>query len=198
MKRKNAPLDITEFLKLLLDCLKTTQVEYMIGGAIAEWAWGEPRATQDLDIVIDLPFESIGRFSEELKKRDMLVPTDIILDAMMEDRADIPLNAIHMYSGLKADLYLMKEGDELRQSAFKRRVLVDYGPPIGEVYVHSPEDLILYKLLYLGLSGQPKHARDIAAILRARKNKINLEYIDEWVARLGLASIWIELRDGVG
>ncbi len=198
MKRKNAPLDITEFLKLLLDCLKTTQVEYMIGGAIAEWAWGEPRATQDLDIVIDLAPESIGRFSEELKKRDMLVPTDIILDAMMEDRADIPLNAIHMYSGLKADLYLMKEGDELRQSAFKRRVLVDYGPPIGEVYVHSPEDLILYKLLYLGLSGQPKHARDIAAILRARKNKINLEYIDEWVARLGLASIWIELRDGVG
>lgn len=198
MKRKNAPLDITEFLKLLLDCLKTTQVEYMIGGAIAEWAWGEPRATQDLDIVIDLAPESIGRFSEELKKRDMLVPTDIILDAMMEDRADIPLNAIHMYSGLKADLYLMKEGDELRQSAFKRRVLVDYGPPIGEVYVHSPEDLILYKLLYLGLSGQPKHARDIAAILRARKNKINLKYIDEWVARLGLASIWIELRDGVG
>lgn len=198
MKRKNAPLDITEFLKLLLDCLKTTQVEYMIGGAIAEWAWGEPRATQDLDIVIDLAPESIGRFSEELKKRDMLVPTDIILDAMMEDRADIPLNAIHMYSGLKADLYLMKEGDELRQSAFKRRVLVDYGPPIGEVYVHSPEDLILYKLMYLGLSGQPKHARDIAAILRARKNKINLEYIDEWVARLGLASIWIELRDGVG
>ena len=198
MKRKNAPLDITEFLKLLLDCLKTTQVEYMIGGAIAEWAWGEPRATQDLDLVIDLAPESIGRFSEELKKRDMLVPTDIILDAMMEDRADIPLNAIHMYSGLKADLYLMKEGDELRQSAFKRRVLVDYGPPIGKVYVHSPEDLILYKLLYLGLSGQPKHARDIAAILRARKNKINLEYIDEWVARLGLASIWIELRDGVG
>lgn len=198
MKRKNTPLDITEFLKLLLDCLKTTQVEYMIGGAIAEWAWGEPRATQDLDIVIDLAPESIGRFSEELKKRDMLVPTDIILNAMMEDRADIPLNAIHMYSGLKADLYLMKEGDELRQSAFKRRVLVDYGPPIGEVYVHSPEDLILYKLLYLGLSGQPKHARDIAAILRARKNKINLEYIDEWVARLGLASIWIELRDGVG
>lgn len=198
MKSENRPLDITEFLKLLLDCLQTTQVEYMIGGAIAEWAWGEPRATQDLDIVIDLPVESIGRFSKELEKRDMLVPVDIILDAMIEDRADIPLNAIHMYSGLKADLYLMKEDDALRQSAFKRRVLVDYGPPIGEVYVHSPEDLILYKLLYLGLSGQPKHARDIAAILYARKNKMNFEYIDEWVARLGLGSIWNELLDGAG
>jgi len=101
------PLDITGFLKLILETLEVSGVEYMIGGAIAEWAWGEPRATQDLDIVINLPIKAIGRFSKELEKRKMLVPADIILDTMMEDRADIPLNAIHMYSGLKADLYLM-------------------------------------------------------------------------------------------
>jgi len=166
------PLDITGFLKLILETLEVSGVEYMIGGAIAEWAWGEPRATQDLDIVINLPVKAIGKFSKELEKRNMLVPAHIILDTMMENRADIPLNAIHMYSGLKADLYLMRDGDKLRQSAFERRVKVDYGPPIGKVYLHSPEDLILYKLMYLGLSGQPKHARDIAAILRAKK--INL------------------------
>jgi hypothetical protein len=40
-----------------------------------------------------------------------------------------------MYSGLKADLYLMRDGDELRQNAFQRHLLVDYGPPIGEVYI---------------------------------------------------------------
>ena len=194
---KNKPLDITDFLKLMLESLEAAGVEYLIGGAIAEWAWGEPRATQDLDIVINLPIKSVVRFSEELKKRDMLVPADIILDALVEDRADIPLNAIHMYSGLKADLYLMRDGDVLRQSAFQRRVLVDYGPPIGKVYVHSPEDLILYKLLYLGLSGQPKHARDIAAILRAKKNQIDFGYIEEWVTRLGLGSVWKELQDNI-
>ena len=166
------PLDIADFLKLILETLEVSGVEYMIGGAIAEGAWGEPRATQDLDIVINLPVKAIGKFSKELEKRNMLVPAHIILDTMMENRADIPLNAIHMYSGLKADLYLMRDGDKLRQSAFERRVKVDYGPPIGKVYLHSPEDLILYKLMYLGLSGQPKHARDIAAILRAKK--INL------------------------
>jgi hypothetical protein len=193
--KKDQPLDITSFLKLILDTLKAAGVEYLIGGAIAEWAWGEPRATQDLDLVINLPIEAVVRFSKELEKRNMLVPADIILDAMMEDRADIPLNAIHMYSGLKADLYLMREGDALRQSAFQRRVLVDYGPPIGKVYVHSPEDLILYKLMYLGLSGQPKHARDIAAILRAKKNQLEFGYIEEWVAQLGLGSVWKELLD---
>jgi hypothetical protein len=190
------PLDITAFLKLILDALKASKVEYLIGGAIAEWAWGEPRATQDLDIVINLPIKAIGRFSKELEKRNMLVPADIILDTMMDDRADIPLNAIHMYSGLKADLYLMRDGDELRQSAFQRRLLVDYGPPIGEVYVHSPEDLILYKLMYLGLSGQPKHARDIAAILKAKKGQLDYGYIESWVVRLGLISVWQEIRAG--
>ncbi len=194
---KNKLLDITDFLKLMLESLEAAGVEYLIGGAIAEWAWGEPRSTQDLDIVINLPVKSVVRFSAELKKRDMLVPADIILDAMVEDRADIPLNAIHMYSGLKADLYLMRDGDALRQSAFQRRVLVDYGPPIGKVYVHSAEDLILYKLLYLGLSGQPKHARDIAAILRAKKNQIDFGYIEEWVTQLGLGSVWKELQDNI-
>jgi hypothetical protein len=191
------PLDITGFLKLILESLEAAGVEYLIGGAIAEWAWGEPRATQDLDVVINLPVKAVGRFSKELEKRDMLLPADIILDAMVEERADIPLNAIHMYSGLKADLYLMREGDSLRQSAFQRRVKVDYGPPIGQVYVHSPEDLILYKLMYLGLSGQPKHARDIAAILRAKKNQLEFGYIEEWVKRLGLGSVWKEMLDSV-
>lgn len=189
------PLDITEFLKLILDALDASGVEYLIGGAIAEWAWGEPRATQDLDIVINLPVKSVGKFSKELEKRNMLVPADVILDTLVEDRADIPLNAIHMYSGLKADLYLMRDGDLLRQSAFHRRQLVDYGPPIGKVYVHSPEDLILYKLMYLGLSGQPKHARDIAAILRAKKDKLEFGYIEEWVTQLGLSAVWKEIQD---
>jgi hypothetical protein len=195
--KKDQPLDITSFLKLILDALKAAGVEYLIGGAIAEWAWGEPRATQDLDLVINLPIEAVGRFSKELEKRNMLVPADIILDAIVEDRADIPLNAIHMYSGLKADLYLMRDGDALRQSAFQRRVKVDYGPPIGKVYVHSPEDLILYKLLYLGLSGQPKHARDIAAILRAKKDQLDFGYIEDWVAQLGLGSVWKEMLDSI-
>lgn len=194
---KDQPLDITAFLKLVLEALEASQVQYLIGGAVAAWAWGEPRATQDLDIVINLPIKMVSRFSKELEKRDMLVPADIILDTMLEDRADIPLNVIHMYSGLKADLYLMREGDPLRKSAFKRRLLVDYGPPIGEVYVHSPEDLILYKLMYLGLSGQPKHARDISAILRSKQGQLDFGYIEEWVDQLGLGSVWEEILDSI-
>ena len=87
---------------------------------------------------------------------------------------------------------------ELRQSAFQRREQVDYGPPIGkEVYIHSPEDLILYKLMYFGLSHQSKHSRDIAAILKSKKNELDMNYIEHWAARLGLSSLWKEMLDNV-
>ena len=189
---KNNPLDIAGFLKMVIEALNAAGVEYLIGGAIAEWAWGEPRATQDLDLVVKIPIKAINKLSRELEKRDMLIPAEIILDTIMEDRADIPINAIHMHSGLKADLYPVREGDELRQSAFRRREQVDYGPPIGKVYIHSPEDLILYKLIYFGLSQQSKHSRDIAAILKSKKNELDMNYIEQWTARLGLSSLWKE------
>jgi len=35
---KNQPLDITSFLKLVLEALEASRVEYLIGGAVAEWA----------------------------------------------------------------------------------------------------------------------------------------------------------------
>jgi len=194
---KNKLLDIAGFLKLVIEALEAAGVEYLIGGAIAEWAWGEPRATQDLDLVVNIPIKSINKLSKELEKRDLLIPAEIILDAIVEDRADIPLNAIHMHSGLKADLYPVREGDELRHSAFRRRQQVDYGPPIGKVYIHSPEDLILYKLIYFGLSQQSKHSRDIAAILKSKKSELDLDYIEGWVTRLGLTSLWKEMLDNI-
>jgi hypothetical protein len=180
---------------LVIDALKSAGVDYMIGGAIAEWAWGEPRATQDLDLVVDIPFGAVSALSDELKKRDMLVPPEMIVDAMAEDRTDIPINAIHLHSGLKADLYPVRSGDELRQVAFQRKREVDFGGPIGKVSVHSPEDLIIYKLVYFSISEQPKHIRDIAAILQAQKNQLDLDYIVKWVDRLGLTTIWNELFD---
>ena len=193
----NKPLDIAGFIRLMIEALNAAGVEYLIGGAIAQWAWGEPRATQDLDLVVNIPIKSVNKLSKELEKRDMLIPAEIILDTILEDRADIPINAIHIHSGLKADLYPVREGDQLRQSAFQRRQQVDYGPPIGKVYIHSPEDLILYKLMYFGLSQQSKHSRDIAAILKSKKNELDINYMEQWTVRLGFSSLWKEMLGNV-
>jgi len=189
-----ASLEFLDFIRLVLDALETAQVDYMIGDAVAAWVWGEARTTRDLDVVISLPVEKIGQLSEELEKRDMLVPPDVILDLYLEERADLPISAIHLHSGYKAELFLLKPHDELRRSAFARRRRVDIGPPLGEVYVHAPEDLILYKLQYFDLSGQTKHLRDIASILLAQGDALDFDYIERWVVRKGLQALWQEIR----
>ncbi len=186
-------LSYADFVRLVLDALAAAGIDYLIGGAVAAWAWGEPRSTLDLDLVVDISLEAAGRLASELEKRDMLVPAEVILDAIFEERADIPINAIHMHSGYKADLYPMRPGDELRRSAFGRRVQVDFGPPLGSVYLHSPEDLIIYKIWYFSLSQQTKHLRDIAAIVRSLGDRLDLPYIEAWVERKGLQSTWREL-----
>jgi len=186
-------IDYPKFVSLVIEALQTAGVEYMVGGALALWAWGEPRSTMDLDLMISLPLEAISGLSDELKKRDMLLPPDIILDTVIAERSNIPLNAIHLYSGFKADLYLLFPNDNLGQMAFRRRMQVDFGPHYGALYVHTPEDLILFKLWYYRISRQTKHPRDIYAILIAQEDHIDLDYIQEWVTRLGLSSVWEEL-----
>jgi hypothetical protein len=189
------PLGYADFVHLVIEALQAAGIEYLIGGAVAAWAWGEPRSTMDVDMVVDIPFEAIPALSKELEIRDMLVPIDIILETLIEDRIDLPINAIHLHSGFKADLYPLRPQDELRRSAFQRRTRVDFGPPMGVVYVHSPEDLILYKTWYFSLSQQTKHVRDIAAILKSMGSAIDFKYIESWTARLGLSSTWQALLD---
>jgi hypothetical protein len=191
------PIGYGEFVCLVIEALEAAGVEYLIGGAVAAWAWGEPRSTLDLDLVVDIPLEAVVPLSTELEKRDMLVPPDIILENLLEARADLPINAIHMRSGFKADLYPLRPGDELRQSALKRRVQVDLGPPIGQVFIHSPEDLIIDKTRYFSLSGQTKHLRDISAVLAALKDQLDIVYVETWMERQGLRNIWKELLDTI-
>jgi hypothetical protein len=182
-----------DFVRLVIAALESAQVEYLIGGAVAAWAWGEPRATLDIDLVVNIPLEAVQRLSDELKKRDMLVPAEIILDTILEDRADLPINAIHMHSGYKADLYPVRVGDKLRDSAFSRRRKVDLGEALGEVYLHSPEDLIIHKLWYYSISQQTKHLRDITSIVMTLGETLDFSYIDPWVIEMGLINIWSEL-----
>ena len=182
-----------EFVRQVIAAVKAAGIRYMIGGAVAAWAWGEPRATLDIDVVVDIPLEVIGQLSKELKQRNMFVPEEIILDNILADRTDLPINAIHMYSGYKADLYPLRAGDELRASALDRRQKVDLGEVLGEVYLHSPEDLIIYKLWYYSISQQTKHIRDITGIVMTLGDELDFNYIENWMGKRGLTSLWHNL-----
>lgn len=189
-------LSFDAFIRLVLDALLAAQVEYMIGGAVASAVWGEARTTADVDFVIHVPAEQIYALSQELAKRDMLVPFESIIDLLLEDCADLLINTIHLRAGYKAELFLLRSGDALRASALRRKRLVDMGSPIGAAYVHAPEDLILYKLQYYQLSQQTKHVRDIQSILLNQGKLLDFDHLSGWVERLGLNTLWQEINRG--
>lgn len=182
-------MQFRKFLRDVLDAIEAAQVDYLIGGAVAAWAWGEARTTRDFDVVVDLPLNRIISLSQELAQRGMAVPQEIIIDLLVSP-ADLPIHAIHNPTGYKAEIFLLRPDDALRASALSRRMLVDLGPSIGEVYVHSPEDLIVYKLLYYSLSQQTKHIRDISSIVKTIGDDLEIAYIRRWVAHLDLEDIW--------
>lgn len=194
MSPSEPALSFNAFVREVLDALEAANVTYLIGGAVALAAWGEARTTRDLDLVIELPVESMAALSSELEQRAMLVPVDIMLDLLIEDRADLPINAIHMTSGYKAEMFLLKPGNALREAGLARRRLVDLGPALGEVYVHSPEDLILNKLRFYRISQQTKHVRDIASIVLYQAEALDLAYIERWAQTLNLSDEWQEIQ----
>ncbi len=187
-------LEYNDFVLMVLDALEESNIPYLIGGAVAAWAWGEPRATRDLDLIVQVPESAADKLSEELEKRDMLLPAEIIRERVKDRRGDLPLNAIHRSSGYKADLYILREGDDFREEAFRRRVLVDLGPGLGEVYLHTPEDLIIYKLLYYSISEQTKHIRDITSIVQTMGDQLDTAYIDKWVAAKERQNLWNSIQ----
>jgi len=174
----------------VIDALEAVRVDYLLGGSLALAAWGEPRSTLDVDMVVNLPVEQMPRLSVELERRGILVPTDLMLDLWMEDRGDVALVAYHTVAGFKAELFMLRPGDRLRATALARRRQIDLGPPLGTVNLHSPEDLILYKLKYYDIGEQTKHVRDILGMLLARGSELDWDYLNDWVGQLQLAKVW--------
>jgi hypothetical protein len=188
------PVTFVDFARLVLDALESTELEYLIGGSVAVWAWGEVRTTQDIDLVINLPGPKIMRLSQELEKRGMLVPPEVILDLLLMPEGDLPINAMHLDSANKAELFLLRDHDQYRRLCLSRRRLVDLGPPLGEVYVHAPEDLIINKVYYFSLSEQTKHVRDIASIIAFCGDELDMAYIAQWTEKLSVAAVWNEIQ----
>jgi hypothetical protein len=57
------------------------------------------------------------------------------------------------------------------------------------------EDIILKKLDYYREGHSEKHLRDIAEIFRISGSRLDLDYLREWVARLGLDEEWRTMEE---
>jgi len=110
-----------ELLRYLVDSLESLAIEYMIVGSHASIYYGEPRFTQDVDVVIGLTSPTLRAFLERFPPAEFYVSESTAREAVAHRGQ---FNIIHGASGVKIDVFIGKdtEYDRLR---FGRRQRLD-------------------------------------------------------------------------
>ena len=157
----------------------------MLVGSFASIAYGEPRFTQDIDIVLDLPETSIASFCSAFPAPEFYLDQPGVVDAV---RNRFQFNVLHPSSGSKIDFIVARTDEWGREQMRRRQRLLIL--PGQEAYAAAAEDVIIGKLWYYSEGGSEKHLRDIAGMLRVSGPAIDPEYVGHWAERLGFTEIW--------
>jgi hypothetical protein len=181
-------MEPSELLRFLVLALERLQVRYFVTGSTATIFYGEPRFTNDIDIVVALPESLIDAFCSEFPEGDFYVDAEAVRDAI---RQRSQFNILHPRSGLKIDV-IVPAATEFNRSRFDRVRRVHAGGDWDALFA-SPEDAILKKMEYFREGGSDKHLRDIAGVLKTSGAEIDNDYVERWAAILDLSEIWHDI-----
>lgn len=174
-----------DLLGYLAETFERLKLPYLVTGSTATIAYGEPRFTNDIDVVVDLPANHIDALIAAFPEDHFYISRSAVEAAVARHHQ---FNIIHPTSGLKADVIVasQSEFDRTRLRRARRLPVLEN----REVSFASPEDVILKKLQYFQEGGSEKHLRDIAGVLLIQGDHIDRDYIKDWAQRLGFAEIW--------
>lgn len=178
----------TELLELVAEVLSQLGIGYVVTGSVAATFYGEPRFTNDIDVVIDLPAGLVHQLCASFPAEAFYLSEESVLDAVVRRRQ---FNLIHPASGLKVD-FIVARNDRFDRSRFSRSQRVEL-PSRQQAQFAALEDVILKKLQYFHLGGSEKHLRDIAGMLRVSGHLIDFKYLRRWAEELGLTEVLEEL-----
>ncbi len=172
--------------------LESKAIPYRVVGSLASMAYGEPRFTNDIDILADVRQEHVAALIEAFP-----APEHYLSEAAMRAAIAQPgqFNIIHIPSGLKLDMIVLGTDDYARTEIRRGRRLTSPGE--FDVWFAAPEDVILNKLIYYREGHSDKHLRDISSMLVIQRDAIDRAYIDSWAARLGVLSEWQTVLSGL-
>ena len=180
-------MTFSELLATVVERLGRAGVPYMITGSLASSFHGEPRATRDVDIVIDPEPEALAALVADLQASGFYVDADVALEALAQRSQ---FNAIGPDAS-KVDFIIRRDRPFSREELSRRQRADLLGTP---GFVTSAEDLILAKLEWAAASGSERQLADVTGIL-AIAGPLDTEYIDRWAAPLGVADAWRRLRE---
>lgn len=174
-----------ELLRRAVEVLESQHIAYMLVGSFASMAYGEPRLTQDIDIVVDLMPQQLDPLCAAFPADEYYVSRAAARQAISRGGQ---FNVIHPATGNKIDFMLVRRDSWGRAQLARRRQLTVL--PELTAYTASPEDVILGKLWYYREGGSEKHLRDIAAMLQVSGELIDNAYIADWAGQLEVVEIW--------
>jgi hypothetical protein len=164
-----------------VDFLERESVPYRVVGSLASILYGEPRFTNDVDILIDLPQEKVDALCKEFPSPDFFVSADAVREAIASRHQ---FNILHLPSGLKVDMILSKDTEFGRLDISQGRRVESEG--YFNALFASPENVILTKLLYFQEGQSEKHLRDVSGVLLVQGEQIDQAYLDHWAKELGV------------
>ena len=163
----------------------------MLTGSLASSYYGEPRSTQDVDVVAAVGTPEVRSLSRGFSEAGYYVSEPAALEAV---RSESQFNVIDGRGGWKVDIMVLKSR-AFSRSEFDRRREIEYGDL--RLSIVSPEDLILAKLEWAKLGESELEFRDAARILMVQGEALDLGYIEEWIDELGVAESWRRLRENM-
>ena len=177
---------------IFIQRLNRMNVRYMVTGSVASTAYGEPRLTHDVDLVLEISRLQISSLCEAFPLSEFYCPPEEVIVEEVQRARRGHFNIIHHESGFKADCYLMGD-DPLHQWGMNRRRKIDMnGEP---VYLAPPEYVIVRKLEYFREGGSEKHLRDIRNMLEVSADLLDLSEIAIKVGENNLEKEWARARE---
>jgi len=191
----SAVSDVLDVALLVARALESVGADYFVGGSVASSLQGEPRATNDIDIVVSLPVRKIGAFASALGS-DFEVDEAMLAEAM---RRASCANIFYLPWVTKVDLFGVGT-TPFDESEFSRRAPVRVRETGETLVIKSPEDTVLRKMLWYRQGGEvsEKQWRDIVEVLRVSGPHLSKSYLDSWARRLAVTDLLARAQEDAG
>jgi hypothetical protein len=158
-------------------------IQYFIGGSIASSMLGLSRTTMDVDIISTVTSNKVDELYTELKDK-YYIDKEMIYDAIKNHSS---FNIIHIESMFKIDVFILKERDYDKQSFLRKKIdSIKEGEKYLNIYISSPEDIILNKLEWFRTGGEisERQWNDIKGVIKVQDKNLDLNYLEKWSKEL--------------
>ncbi|MBN2018622.1 MAG: hypothetical protein JW749_00165 [Sedimentisphaerales bacterium] len=169
----------TEFLEKLIGLIEAAGIPYAVCGSLSSSLYGQPRATNDADIIISPTENQLAALLKSLEGGCYLNP-ETAVEAM---KIRSMFNVIDKEFGWKADL-IFQQDKPYQLSKFNRRMRAKLWGI--DLWMLSPEDVILSKLDWAKDSGSEMQLRDVFGVMKLQWDKLDWDYLRHWAKILGV------------